>query len=112
MPRLDKLYALIEREVMRLYKNPSALMLIGLMVAFSVLLVLSRNDKKAKMVCWIVHPDSATAATADESQQAFIRKLSERAEKSDTIRVVPMSRVQVYRQQRVYLFRYGAICKL
>ena len=66
MPRLDKLYALVEREVMRLYKNPSALMLIGLLVAFSVLLVLSRNDKKAKMVCWIVYPDSATA---DESQQ-------------------------------------------
>lgn len=102
MPRPDKLYALIEREVMRLYKNPSALMLIGMLVAFSVLLVLSRNDKKAKMVCWIVYPDSATAATADESQQTFVRKLSERAENSDTIRVVPMSRVQVYRQQRVY----------
>ena len=102
MPRPDKLYALIEREVMRLYKNPSALMLIGMLVAFSVLLVLSRNDKKAKMVCWIVYPDSATAATADESQQTFVRKLTERAEKSDTIRVVPMSRVQVYRQQRVY----------
>ncbi len=102
MPRPDKLYALIEREVMRLYKNPSALMLIGLLVAFSVLLVLSRNDKKAKMVCWIVYPDSATAATADDSQQTFVRKLSERAEKSETIRVVPMSRVQIYRQQRVY----------
>ena len=33
MPRIDKIRTLIEREAMRLFKNPSALMLLGLMVS-------------------------------------------------------------------------------
>lgn len=102
MPRLDKLFALIEREARRLYKNPSALMLIGLLVAFSLLLVLSRNDKKSKLVCWIVYPDQASQVTDAESPAEFIGKLSQRASKNDTIRVVPLSRVAQYRQQRIY----------
>lgn len=102
MPRLDKLFALIEREVRRLYKNPSALMLIGLLVAFSLLLVLSRNDKKAKMVCWIVYPDQVTQSAESASPRQFIEKLSAEASKTDTIRVVPLSRVAQYRQRRIY----------
>src|SRR5690242_16389398 len=102
MPRPDKLYALIEREAMRLFKNPSALMLIGMLIAFSILLVLSRHDKKSKLVCWIVYPDQAATAPSEESQAAFIRKLSERATQSATIKVVPVSKVTQYRQQRVY----------
>jgi ABC-type transport system involved in cytochrome c biogenesis permease component len=102
MPRLDKLHTLIEREVMRLFKNPSALMLIGLLVAFSILLVLSRNDKKSTMTCWIVCPDQALSAAGDGNQQAFVRKLSAQAEQTATIRVVPFSRVPEYRRQRVY----------
>ena len=51
MPRIDKIRTLIEREAMRLFKNPSALMLLGLMVSFSLLLVLSRGDKKSPPVC-------------------------------------------------------------
>lgn len=102
MPRPDKLFVLVEREARRLYKNPSALMLIGLLVAFSLLLVLSRNDKKAKMVCWIVYPDQATHAAETASPREFIQKLSLGASKTNTIRVVPLSRVAQYRQQRIY----------
>ncbi len=102
MPRPDKLFALIEREARRLYKNPSALMLIGLLVAFSLLLVLSRNDKKSKMACWIVYPDQATQSADAASPPEFVQKLSLGASKTDTIRVVPLSRVAQYRQQRVY----------
>jgi ABC-type transport system involved in cytochrome c biogenesis permease component len=93
MPRLDKVRTLLEREILRLFKNPSALMLMGMLVAFSILLVLSRNDKKPKMVCWIVYPDQAAAVAADDRQSKFVSELTERAEKSDTIKVVPMSRV-------------------
>ena len=102
MPRLDKLYALIEREVMRLFKNPSALMLIGMLVAFSILLVMSRGDKKSTMGCWIVYPDQATAASKDDPRAVFVQKLTERAAASETIRIVPVSRVPKYGQQRVY----------
>jgi len=102
MPRFDKLFALIEREARRLYKNPSALMLIGLLVAFSLLLVLSRNDKKSKLVCWIVYPDQINQVSDATPSAEFVRTLSQRASQSPTIRVVPMSRVAHYRQQRVY----------
>lgn len=102
MPRLDKLYALIEREVMRLFKNPSALMLIGMLVAFSILLVLSRSDKKPPMVCWIVHPDLPAETVTVDRGADFVRKLADGARQNDSIRLVPVSRVARYRQQRVY----------
>lgn len=102
MPRLNKLYPLVEREVMRLVKNPSALMLIGLLVAFSILLVMSRSDKKPKMACWIVYPDQVLAAPPESSRALFIRQLTTRAEQTQNIRVVPFSRVAQYRRQRVY----------
>ena len=37
MPRLDKVRTLVGREALRLLKNPSALMVLGLLVAFSLL---------------------------------------------------------------------------
>lgn len=102
MPRLDKLWTLIEREVMRLLKNPSALMLVGLLVAFSMLLVLSRRDKKPEIACWIVYPDRAVSAQNDETNNAFVRLLQSRTNEPGNIQVVPFSRVPQSRQQRVY----------
>ena len=101
MPRINKLYPLVEREVMRLVKNPSALMLIGLLVAFSILLVMSRSDKKQKMACWIVVPDQRSTGT-ENNRAEFIRELTARADQTENIRIVPFSRVAQYRQQRVY----------
>lgn len=100
MPRFDKLKALVEREVMRLVKNPSALMLVGLLVAFSLLLVLSRQDKKPKMSCWVVHPD-ITETTSDDARK-FVDELISRSAASEGVRAVPISKVPLFRQTRVY----------
>lgn len=102
MPRFNKLYPLVEREVMRLVKNPSALMLIGLLVVFSILLVMSRSDKKQKLACWIVVPDQTSTDFAGNERAEFIRELTARAEQTENIRIVPFSRVAQYRHQRVY----------
>lgn len=89
----DRFLALIQREAMRLYKNPSALMLIGLLVAFSILLVMSRQEKPGPMNCWIVYADGPPAAERNDSASRFIAELQERARESRTVRIVPASQV-------------------
>ena len=102
MPRLDMLRPLIGREVLRLVKNPSALLMLGMLVAFSLLLALSRGDKKAPMTCVIVHPDKLTTVDWGGTATDFIKKLTRQAKTTRTIGVIPLSRVPVYRGQRVY----------
>lgn len=102
MPRVDKLMTLMQREAMRLLKNPSALMLLGLMVAFSLLLVLSRSDKKPQLGCWIVFPDAADSFPLGEFQNSFLKQLAQQAKQNRAIRLVPMGQVPLLRQQRVY----------
>ena len=99
MPRLDKVRTLVGREVLRLLKNPSALLVLGLLISFSLLLALSRSDKKPTMTCWIVHPDKLAASGAPSD---FVEKLTRAAKKTNTIRVGPIGRIPVYREQRVY----------
>lgn len=99
MPRLDKLKTLVGREVLRLVKNPSAILVIGMLIAFSLLLALSRNDKKPVMQCLIGHPDGLKPGT---QQSEFIEKLTCAARKTNTIRIGPLNRVPVFHEQRVY----------
>lgn len=102
MPRFDKVRTLIGREALRLLKTPSALMVLGLLVAFSLLLALSRNDKSPAMNCWIVHPDPLDAGGLAGMQSDFVEKLTLLAQKTNTIRVLPLSRIAVSREQRLY----------
>ena len=102
MPRLDKLQTLVGREALRLLKNPSALMVLGLLLAFSLLLALSRNDKKPAMICMIVHSDKLAASGPGGTASDFVEKLTKAAKKTNTIRVGPLSRIPVYHEQRVY----------
>ena len=102
MPRLDKVRTLVGREALRLLKNPSALMVLGLLVAFSLLLALSRNEKSPALSCWIVHPDPLVASEPGGISIAFIEKLTQAAKQTNTIRVMPFSRIAVVREQRMY----------
>lgn len=88
-----RFFALMQRESMRLYKNPSALMLIGLLVAFSILLVMSRHEKPGPMSCWIVFADGPPAAPQDDRHSAFLKDLRDRARDAASIRIVPSSEV-------------------
>ena len=102
MPRLNMLLTLMQREAMRLVKNPSALMLLGLMVTFSILLVLSRSDKKPQMGCWIVYPDAFDSFPQGEFKHDFLKRLSAQAKQNRLIRLIPMGQVQTLREQRIY----------
>ena len=102
MPRFDKLQVLIGREGLRLLKNPSALLVLGLLVAFSLLLALSRNDKKHAMSCWIVYPDALATSGPGGGPDLFIEKLTALAKQNDAIRVLPLREVPVKREQPVY----------
>lgn len=102
MPRLNMLLTLMQREAMRLIKNPSALMLLGLMVTFSILLVLSRSEKKPPIGCWIVYPDAFDSFPEGEFKNDFLKVLSQQAKQNRSIRMVPMGQVPKLREQRVY----------
>ena len=102
MPRLNMLLTLMQREAMRLIKIPSALMLLGLMVTFSILLVLSRSEKKPPIGCWIVYPDAFDSFPQGEFKNDFLKALSQQAKQNRSIRMVPMGQVPKLREQRVY----------
>ena len=89
-PRFLKI--LFNREMLRLRKNPSALLLIGLLTAISLLLSLSRPAPKPVMNCWVVY--------ADESP--WIEQLRRTAQRNKQIRVVAMSDVKSVSDWRVY----------
>lgn len=92
IPRPRMLAILVGREARRLRKNPTALLLLGLLIAISVLLSLSRPGPKPTMNCWIVY----------EHSSPWIELLRERAAKNPRIRVVSMSEVKSVSDFRVY----------
>ena len=100
MPRLDKIKTLVGREALRLLKNPSALMVLGLLLAFSLLLALSRNDKKPTMLCVIGYPDKYATSGPGGTPSKFVEKLTRAA--TNKFRIGPLSRIPVFREQRVY----------
>lgn len=92
IPRPSMLRVLVGREALRLRKNPSALLLLGLLTAISMLLAMSRPGPKPVMKCWVVF--------AQESP--WIEALRQRAANNDRIRIVPISEVNSISDWRIY----------
>lgn len=92
IPRPRMLAILVSREARRLRKNPSALLLLGLLTAIAVLLSLSRPAPKPPMNCWVVF----------EHETPWTERLRQRAAENPRIRVVPMSDVKSLSGWRVY----------
>lgn len=92
IPRPRMLAVLVGREARRLRKNPTALLLLGLLIAISVLLSLSRPGPKPTMNCWVVY----------EHSSAWTELLRQRAAKNPRIRVVSMADVKSVSDFRVY----------
>lgn len=92
MIRPRMLAILVGREMRRLLKNPSALLLLGLLTAISVLLSLSRPGPRPQMHCWVVF----------EHESPLIDLLRERATDNPLIKVVPISDVKTVSRWRVY----------
>ena len=92
IPRPRMLAILVGREARRLRKNPTALLLLGLLIAISVLLSLSRPGPKPVMNCWIVY----------EHASPWTELLRQRAAKNPRIRVISLSEVKSLSDVRVY----------
>ena len=83
---------LFGREARRLRKNPSALLLLGMLTAISVLLAVSRPGPKPQMKCWVVY----------EHSSPWSELLQQRAANDPRIKVVAMSEVKSLSDSRVY----------
>lgn len=92
IPRPRMLAILVGREARRLRKNPTALLLLGLLIAISVLLSLSRPGPKPTMNCWVVY----------EHESPWTERLRQRAADDSRIRVVAMTDVKSLGGWRVY----------
>ena len=53
--RTQMLKILLGRDLLRLLKNPSAIMLLGLLMAISLLIATSRPKAPPPLRCWIVY---------------------------------------------------------
>ncbi|MBC7820160.1 MAG: ABC transporter permease [Planctomycetaceae bacterium] len=89
-PRM--LAILVGREARRLRKNPSALLLLGLLTAISVLLSLSRPEPRPPMNCWVVYSEASP----------WTELLRQRAVDNPRIRVVSIDEVKSLSNRRVY----------
>ena len=83
---------LVGRETRRLRKNPSALLLLGMLTAISILLSMSRPGPKPQMTCWVVYAEASP----------WIELLKKRAVGNRRIRVVPMTEMKSLSDRRVY----------
>ena len=83
---------LFNREMLRLRKNPSALLLLGLLTAIALMLSLSRPGPKPVMNCWVVY----------SQESPWIERLRRAAQQNKLIRVVPMSEMKSVSNWRVY----------
>lgn len=92
IPRPRMLAILVGREARRLRKNPSALLLLGLLTAISVLLSLSRPGPKPVMNCWVVYSEASP----------WTDLLQRRAADNPRIQVVSMAEVKSLSGFRVY----------
>lgn len=92
IPRPRMLAILVGREARRLRKNPTALLLLGLLTAISVLLSLSRPGPKPQLTCWVVY----------EQASPWTELLSKKANDNPRIRVVPMADVKALSGFRIY----------
>lgn len=92
IPRPRILAILVGREARRLRKNPSALLLLGLLTAISVLLSLSRPGPKPTMNLWVVY----------QHESPWTEFLRRRAADDSRIKVVSMDQVRSLSDFRVY----------
>ncbi len=92
IPRPRFLAILVGREARRLRKNPSALLLLGLLTAIAVLLAISRPGPKPQMNCWVVY----------SQESPWVETLRRRAADNPRIHVVPMSAVKTLSDWRIY----------
>lgn len=92
IPRPRMLAVLVGREARRLRKNPTALLLLGLLTAIAVLLSLSRPGPKPVMNCWVVYSEASS----------WTDLLRRRAADNPRIRVVSMDEVKSLSDWRVY----------
>lgn len=92
IPRPRMLAILVGREARRLRKNPTALLLLGLLTAISVLLSLSRPGPKPQMNCWVVY----------ENSSPWTEVLRQRAAKNPRIHVVSVAEVKSLSDVRIY----------
>lgn len=92
IPRPRFLAILVGREARRLRKNPSALLLLGLLTAIAVLLAISRPGPKPQMNCWVVY----------SHESPWIDTLRRRAADNPRIHVVPISEVKSLSDWRIY----------
>ncbi|MFM9966361.1 MAG: hypothetical protein ACKV2Q_34730 [Planctomycetaceae bacterium] len=92
IPRPRMLAILVGRDARRLRKNPSALLLLGLLTAISFLLAISRPGPRPQMHCWVVYSASSP----------WTELLRQRAADNRSIRVVAMDEVKSLSNQRIY----------
>ena len=83
---------LFNREMLRLRKNPSALLLLGMLTAISLLLSLSRPGPKPVMNCWVAY----------SHESPWIERLRQSSRRNQQIRVVPISELKSVSDWRVY----------
>jgi hypothetical protein len=83
---------LFGREARRLRKNPTALLLLGMLTAIAILLSISRPGPKPPMNCWIVYSEASP----------WTELLKKRAADNPRIRVLPMSEVKSLSDRRIY----------
>lgn len=92
IPRPRILAVLVGREARRLRKNPTAILLLGLLVTIAVLLALSRTERRQPMNCWVVY----------EQASPWTELLRRRGTNNPRIRVVSMGEVKSLSGSRVY----------
>ncbi len=92
IPRPRMLAILVGREARRLRKNPSALLLLGLLTAIAVLLSLSRPEPRPPMKCWVVCSEASS----------WTELLKQRATDNPRIRVVSVNDVKTLSNRRIY----------
>ena len=92
IPSPRMLAILVGRETRRLRKNPSALLLLGMLTAIAILLSMSRPGPKPQMTCWVVYAEASP----------WTELLKKRAADNPRIRVVPMTEMKSLSDRRIY----------
>lgn len=89
-PRMIRI--LLLRECRRLWKNPSAVMLVGLLIAISLLVATGGAEPKSEMQCWVVYWQDSD----------WIEQLKMRRPEREEIHIEPASRFPRAGEHLVY----------
>jgi len=83
---------LLRRECRRLLKNPSAIMLVGLLIAISLLIATGGKEPKGEMQCWVVY----------WQESDWIDHLKSMRPEREHIRIEPVSSFRQAGDQLIY----------